>query len=467
MSNGTESPTELGTKPVGALLKQYAIPGIIAMTASSLYNMVDSIYIGHIPDVGSLSIAGLAVTFPLMNISTAFGTLVGVGAATMISVLLGQKNYKVASKVLSNEVTLNILTGLIFTVITLLWMDPILRFFGASDATLPFARGYMFIIALGNMVTHLYFGLNSVVRASGNPKLAMGLTLFTVISNAILDPIFIFVLGMGVQGAALATVLCQMMSLGYTLWYFMNPDRFLHLTPSLKSFRVDWRIAKDSLAIGMGPFLMNLASCIVVLFINQQLVKWGGDLAIGAYGIVNRITFLFVMIVFGFNQGMQPIAGYNYGARQYGRVREVYVKTAMWATLVTTLGFIVSEFLARPAVEIFTNDPVLIEKAARGLQKMNVVFFLVGFQMVTTNLFQCLGMVRKSIFLSLSRQLLFLLPCIYILPALLESEDGVWYSFPISDTIAAFITGILAWSLLVKLGKLKDGDDPSILGSQI
>ena len=454
MSNGTESPTELGTKPVGALLKQYAIPGIIAMTASSLYNMVDSIYIGHIPDVGSLSIAGLAVTFPLMNISTAFGTLVGVGAATMISVLLGQKNYKVACKVLSNEVTLNILTGLIFTIITLLWMDPILRFFGASDATLPFARGYMFIIALGNMVTHLYFGLNSVVRSSGNPKLAMGLTLFTVISNAILDPIFIFVLGMGVQGAALATDLCQMMSLGYTLWYFMNPDRFLHLTPSLKSFRVDWRIAKDSLAIGMGPFLMNLASCIVVLFI-------------GAYGIVNRITFLFVMIVFGFNPGMQPIAGYNYGARQYGRVREVYVKTAMWATLVTTLGFIVSEFLARPAVEIFTNDPVLIEKAARGLQKMNVVFFLVGFQMVTTNLFQCLGMVRKSIFLSLSRHLLFLLPCIYILPALLESEDGVWYSFPISDTIAALITGILAWSLLVKLGKLKDGDDPSILGSQI
>ena len=467
MSNGTAIPTELGTKPIGALLKQYAVPGIIAMTASSLYNMVDSIYIGHIPDVGSLSIAGLAVTFPLMNISTAFGTLVGVGAATMISVLLGQKNYKVAGKVLSNEVTLNILTGLIFTFVTLMWMNPILRFFGASDATLPFARDYMMIIALGNMVTHLYFGLNSVVRSSGNPKLAMGLTLFTVISNAILDPIFIFVLGIGIQGAALATVLCQMMSLGYTLWYFLNPNRFLHLPRSLGMFRVDWKIAKDSLAIGLGPFLMNLASCIVVLFINQQLVKWGGDLAIGAYGIVNRLTFLFVMIVFGFNQGMQPIAGYNYGARQYGRVREVYVKTALWATLITTLGFIVSEFLARPAVEIFTNDPVLIDKAARGLQKMNIVFPIVGFQMVTTNLFQCLGMVRKSIFLSLSRQLLFLLPCIYILPALLESEVGVWYSFPISDTIAALITGILAWSLLVKLGKLKDGDDPSILGSQI
>ncbi len=460
-------PTELGTKPIGALIKQYAVPGIIAMTASSLYNMVDSIYIGHIADVGSLSIAGLAITFPLMNISTALGTLVGVGASTMISVLLGQKNYAVAGKVLSNEVTLNVITGFLFTLVTLLWMDPILRFFGASDATLPFARSYMVIISLGNIVTHLYFGLNSVVRSSGNPKLAMGLTLFTVISNAILDPIFIFVLGLGIQGAALATVLCQLMSLGYTLWYFLNPNRFLHLPRSLSLFRINWRIAKDSLAIGLGPFLMNLASCIVVLFINQQLVKWGGDLAVGAYGIVNRITFLFIMIVMGFNQGMQPIAGYNFGARQYARVREVYLRTAMWATLVTTLGFIISEFLPVAAVSIFTNDPVLIEKSSLGLEKMNIVFPIVGFQMVTTNLFQCLGMVRKSIFLSLSRQLLFLLPCIYILPPLLESEVGVWYSFPISDTTAAIITAILAAGLLKKLGKLRDGDDPSILGSQI
>ena len=385
----------------------------------------------------------------------------------MISVLLGQKNYTAASKVLCNEVTLNIITGLLFTLVTLLWMDPILRFFGASDATLPFARSYMTIIAIGNAVTHLYFGLNSVVRSSGNPKLAMGLTLFTVISNAILDPVFIFVLDMGIQGAAIATVLCQFMSLCYTLRYFLDQDRFLHIPRSLKIFRVDWKVATDSLAIGLGPFLMNLASCIVVLFINQQLGKWGGDLAIGAYGIVNRVTFLFVMIVFGFNQGMQPIAGYNYGARQYGRVREVYLKTAMWGTIVTVFGFIVSEFLAVPTVEIFTNDPVLIDKAARGLQKMNMVFPIVGFQMVTTNLFQCLGMVRKSIFLSLSRQLLFLLPCIYLLPALMESEVGVWYSFPISDTIAAVITAILAAGLLKKLAKLKDGDDPYILGSQI
>jgi len=463
----SSAPTELGTKPVGALIRQYAVPGIIAMTASSLYNMVDSIFIGHIPDVGSLSMSGLAVTFPLMNISTAFGTLVGVGAATMISVLLGQKNYKSAGKVLCNDVTLNIITGVIFTIVSLVWMDPILRFFGASDATLPYARDYMTYIALGNAVTHLYFGLNSIVRSSGNPKLAMGLTLFTVTSNAILDPIFIYTLGLGIKGAAIATVLCQCMALGYTLWYFLDQDRFLHLPRSLKIFRIDWKIAGDSLAIGMGPFLMNLASCIVVLFINQQLVKWGGDLTLGAYGIVNRISFLFVMIIMGFNQGMQPIAGYNFGARQYSRVREVYLKTAMWATIVTVVGFIVSEFFPDAAVSIFTNDPVLEEKAVRGLRMMNLAFPIVGFQMVTTNLFQCLGMVRKSIFLSLSRQLLFLLPCIYILPALLESETGVWYSFPIADTIASVVTGILAVNLIVKLGKLKDGEDPSILGSQL
>ena len=464
---GSSAPTELGTRPIGALIRQYAVPGIIAMTASSLYNMVDSIFIGHIPDVGSLSMSGLAVTFPLMNISTAFGTLVGVGAATMISVLLGQKNYKSAEKVLCNDITLNVITGILFTIVSLVWMDPILRFFGASDVTLPYARDYMTIIALGNAVTHLYFGLNSIVRSSGNPKLAMGLTLFTVTSNAILDPIFIYTLGLGIQGAAIATVLCQTMALGYTLWYFLDQKRFLHLPRSLKIFRVDWRIASDSLSIGMGPFLMNLASCIVVLFINQQLVKWGGDLALGAYGIVNRITFLFIMVVMGFNQGMQPIAGYNFGSRQYGRVREVYVKTAFWATIVTTAGFIVSEFLPDAAVSIFTNDPILEEKAARGLRMMNPVFPIVGFQMVTTNLFQCLGMVKKSIFLSLSRQLLFLLPCIYILPPILESEAGVWYSFPISDTLSAIITAILAWNLIVKLGKLKDGDDPSILGSQL
>ncbi|MBO4585980.1 MAG: MATE family efflux transporter, partial [Bacteroidales bacterium] len=207
--------------------------------------------------------------------------------------------------------------------------------------------------------------------------------------------------------------------------------------------------------------------CIVVLFINQQLVKWGGDFALGAFGIVNRFCFLFIMVVMGFNQGMQPIAGFNYGARKFGRVKEVYVKTALWATLVCTVGFLVSEFLSKPVVSIFTNDPALEVIAAKGLRTINLVFPIVGFQMVTTNLFQCLGMVKKSIFLSLSRQLLFLLPAIYILPGILESEAGVWYSFPISDLVSSIITAIFAWGLIVNLNKLKDGDDPAILGGQL
>ena len=458
------APTELGTERIGKLLKMYAVPGIIAQTAASLYNMVDSIYIGHIKDVGSYAISGLAVTFPLMNLSAALGTLVGVGAMTLISVLLGQKNYSTAAKVLSNVLTLNVVISILFTAVTLLFLDPILYFFGASDNTIPFARKYMTIILLGNVITHLYFGFNGIIRSAGNPKLAMNLTLFTVVSNAILDPIFIFVLDLGIQGAALATVLCQTMALSYSMRYLSRKDNFLHFPRPL--FQLDWRIAKQSLAIGIGPFLMNSASCLVALFINQQLRKYGGDLAIGAYGIVNRITMLFAMICMGFNQGLQPIAGYNYGARQYSRVKEIFILTAKWEVLVTTVCFLVSELIPEQAVSLFTNDPELIRFSAHGLRVMNVAFALVGFGMVSGNFFQCLGMVRKSIFLSLTRQLIFLLPLVYTLPIWFE-EKGVWMSFPISDALNILISAILIIDIFRKFNKLNDGDDPSTLGSTI
>ena len=464
MTAAGAAPTELGTEKIGKLLKQYAVPGIIAQTAASLYNMVDSIYIGHIPGVGSAAISGLAVTFPLMNLSIAMGTLVGVGAMTLISVLLGQRNYGAAQKVLSNVLTLNVIIGVIFTALTLPFLDQILRFFGASDTTLPFARDYMTIILAGNVFTHLYHGFNGLIRSSGHPKVAMGLTLFTVISNAVLDPIFIFVLGMGIRGAALATILCQLAALAYTLRFLSDKRRLLHFTRPL--FQLDWRIAKQSLAIGVGPFLMNVAACLVALFINQQLGKYGGDMAIGAYGILNRLTMLFVMVNMGFNQGLQPIAGYNYGARQYSRVREIFILTAKWEVLVTTLCFLMSELAPRTAVSLFTNDPMLIDLAARGLRIMNCGFALVGFGMVTGNFFQCLGMVRKSIFLSLSRQLLFLLPLIYTLPLWLQ-ETGVWISFPISDTLNIIISAILIVRLFRKFDRLKDGENPDILGSTI
>ena len=464
MAASGAAPIELGTKKIGPLLRQYAVPGIIAQTAASLYNMVDSIYIGHIPGVGSSAISGLAVTFPLMNLSIAMGTLVGVGAMTLISVLLGQKNYGAAQKVLANVLTLNVIIGIVFSGVTLAFLDPILRFFGASDVTLPFARDYMFIILAGNVFTHLYHGFNGLIRASGHPRTAMGLTLFTVISNAILDPIFIFALGLGIRGAALATILCQLVALGYTWRFFSDKKRLLHFTRPL--FQLDWRVAKQSLAIGVGPFLMNVAACLVALFINQQLGKYGGDLAIGAYGIVNRLSMLFVMVCMGFNQGLQPIAGYNYGARQYKRVKEVFILAAKWEVLVTTLCFLMAELIPRTAVSLFTNDPQLVDLAARGLRIMNSGFALVGFGMAAGNFFQCLGMVRKSIFLSLTRQLLFLLPLIYTLPLWLQ-ETGVWVSFPISDTLNVIISAILIVRLFRKFDRLKDGENPDILGSSI
>ncbi len=459
-------PTELGDKKIKKLLMQYAVPAIIAMTASSLYNMVDSIFIGHMKDVGTYAISGLAVTFPLMNLSTALGTLVGVGAATILSVLLGQKNYEAANKVLTNEVLLNIIIGVLFSVVTIAYLDPILIFFGASENTLPFAREYMLIILLGNVITHLYFGLNNVIRSSGNPKLAMSLTIFTVVSNTIMDPIFIFVLDMGIKGAALATVLCQCMALVVALKYVCDKNSFLHLPAKLSGYKLDLRIAKDALVIGMGPFLMNSAACIVTMFINLQLRKYGGDIAIGAYGIVNRISFLFVMVNMGFNQGMQPIAGYNFGARKYSRVMEVFWLTVKCATVVSVAGFLLSEFAPGIAVSLFTSDPELKDLAEKGLKLTNIAFPIVGFQMVATNFFQSLGMVHKSVLLSLSRQLLFLVPLVYSLP-LFFGHKGVWLSFPVSDVVAFLFSVILLAFMLAKFRRLKDGDDPSALGSKI
>ncbi len=463
MAENKESiPVELGTEPIGKLLKNYAVPAIIAMTASSLYNIVDSIFIGH--GVGPLAIAGLAVTFPLMNLSAAFGTLVGVGATTMISVLLGQKNYDIANKVLGNVVILNIIIGLLFMAVSLIFLDPILYFFGASENTITYAREYMQIILAGNAVTHLYLGLNSVLRASGNPRLAMSLTILSVLINIAVAPVLIFWLDMGIRGAGIATVLAQVIALIVILSYFSRKDRVLHF--SRKIFRFDWRIAKDSLAIGLAPFLMNAAACVVTLFINQQLKKYGGDLAIGAFGIVNRISFLFIMVVMGLNQGMQPIAGYNYGRRNYTRVKGVMWKTVKYATAVTTTGFLIALLVPHQAVSIFTSDRELIELSAKGLRMLTLAYVFVGFQMVASNFFQCLGMVNKAILLSMSRQLLFLIPCIYVLP-LFFGNIGVWVSFPISDFAAFIISAVLMWNLLRKFAKLNDGDDPSILGSKL
>ncbi|WP_455672026.1 MATE family efflux transporter [Phocaeicola sp.] len=434
------TPTELGTEPIGKLLLQYAIPAIIAMTASSLYNMVDSIFIGH--GVGPLAISGLAITFPLMNLAAAFGSLVGVGASTLVSVKLGQKDYDTAQNILGNVVTLNLVIGVGFTILTLLFLNPILYFFGASDSTIEYARDYMFIILLGNVITHMYLGLNALLRASGHPQKAMYATITTVIINTVLDPIFIYGFQWGIQGAAIATILAQAISLVWQFKTFTNKNELLHLRRGI--YKLRGTIVKNTIAIGMSPFLMNLAACFIVIFINKGLKEYDGDFAIGAFGIVNRIVFLFVMIVMGLNQGMQPIAGYNFGARQYHRVNHVLKLTIYGATAVTTTGFLVGELIPELAVSVFTTHEELIRLSATGLRCVVMFFPIIGFQMVTSNFFQSIGMAGKAIFLSLTRQLLFLLPCIFILPMFWGSK-GIWLSMPISDLAASIVAGVMLY----------------------
>lgn len=441
---------ELGTKPVGQLLMRYAVPAIIAMTASSLYNMVDSIFIGQ--GVGAMAISGLAITFPLMNLSTAFGAGVGVGASSLLSVKLGQKDYGAAQNILGNTVMLNIITGISFSIISLLFLDPILMFFGASAQTLPYAKDYMEIILCGNVITHLYFGLNALQRAAGKPQLSMYMTIFTVVLNAILDPIFIWPLGLGIRGAAYATVLSQLFALIWQVVMFSNKAEFIHFKRGI--YRLKSQLVKNIIGIGMSPFSMNVCACFVVIIINNSLVDHGGDMAVGAYGIINRIAFIFVMITIGVNQGMQPIAGYNYGAMKFDRMMRVLKYALICGTCVTTVGFIVGQFFPEQCVRLFTSDETLISLSVHAMRLTTVSFPIIGFQMVVANFFQSIGKAKVSVFLSLSRQLVFLIPMLLVLPTL-YGVDGVWYSMPVADTISALVTAIIMYLFMRKINKQK------------
>ena len=447
MNDNKQAALRLGSQPIGELLMQYAIPAIIAMTASSLYNMVDSIFIGQ--GVGAMAISGLAITFPLMNLSAAFGAAVGVGASTFISVKLGQKDYDTAQHILGNTMTLNLITGLIVGFVCLAFLDPILLFFGASNKTLPYAHDYMVVVLLGNVITHMYFGLNAVLRAAGKPHHAMYATIFTVILNTILDPLFIWTFHMGIRGAAYATVLAQCIALMWQLYIFSRPKELLHFKRGI--YKPVGHIIRNIIAIGISPFSMNVCACIVVIFINNSLMRYGGDLAVGAYGIANKVAFIFIMINMGVNQGMQPIAGYNYGSGQIDRMLRVLKYAVIAATVVMTTGFVIAMTIPELCARLFTTDPTLIALAAKGIRFTMMMFPIVGYQMVVSTFFQSIGKAKISIFLSLSRQLLILLPLLAILPPLLQT-NGVWLSMPVSDFVSALIA---AWIMYVYMKKFK------------
>ena len=432
---------ELGTKPVGKLLTQYALPAIVAMTASSLYNIIDRAFIGQV--VGPEAIAGLGITFPFMNLSAAFGAAVGVGASTCISVKLGQRDYKRAQLLLGNTVTLNLIIGFLFMVVCLVFLEPILRFFGASDATLPYAKEFMTVILLGNMVTHMYFGMNAVLRAAGKPKHAMYATLFTVACNIVLIVAFVWWFRWGIRGAALATITSQSLALCWQMWLFSDKNEILHLRRGI--YRLRGYLVRNIVAIGISPFLMQTTSCVIVIFMNNQFVRYGGDMAVGAYSIANSMVMVFFMFVMGMIQGMQPIVGYNYGAEKFDRMFRCLWLTIACSTAILLVGWGLSMAFPRQIARIFTTDETLLELSARGIVIDMMVFFVVGSQAVITNFFQCLGKVKISIFLSLSRQLILLLPMAYVFP-MFWGLDGVWYSMPVSDFGSFAMTiPILMW----------------------
>lgn len=448
MTDSKAATLELGTKPVGKLLMQYSIPAIIAMTAASLYNMVDSIFIGQ--GVGPMAISGLAITFPFMNLTAAFGAAIGVGASTCISVKLGQRDYSSANRILGNTFTLNLIVGIAIGVICLLFLDPILRFFGASNQTIVYARDYMEVILAGNVFSHMYFGLNAVLRSASKPRHAMFATIFTVVINTLLDPIFIYTFQLGIRGAAYATILSQILALIWQMKLFSNKKELIRFTSG--TYRLQKDLVRNIIGIGMSPFAMNVCACIVVIFINKGFVAYGGDLAVGAYGIDNRVAFFFIMITMGVTQGMQPIAGYNYGSQQLDRLMKVLKYSVYAGVAVMTTGFLVAMFLPELCVRMFTSDETLIAMAVRGIRIDMAAFPVVGYQMVVTNFFQSIGKAKISMFLSLSRQLLFLIPLLIVLPPQL-GVDGVWLSLPVSDVIAAIVAAVMMFIYMKKFNR--------------
>ena len=434
---------ELGQKPVGRLLLQYALPAIVAMTASSLYNIIDRAMIGQM--VGPEAIAGLGITFPFMNLSAAFGAAVGVGASTCISVKLGQRDYKTAEHLLGNTVTLNLIVGFLFMVACMIFLNPVLRFFGASETTLPYAREFMEVILAGNIVTHMYFGMNAVLRAAGKPRHAMYATLFTVGMNILLVVAFVWWLRWGIRGAALATVTSQSLALCWQMRILSDKRELLHLKRGI--FRLKADLVRNIMAIGVSPFLMQTTSCIIVIFMNNQFVHYGGDMAVGAYSIANSMVMVFFMFVMGVTQGMQPIVGYNFGAEKFDRMLRCLWLAIAVGTAILLVGWSLAMLFPTQIARIFTTDATLLEMSARGIRLDMLVFPIIASQAVITNFFQCIGKVKISIFLSLTRQLIMLLPLAYVLPMFWQL-DGVWYSMPASDFAAFAMTiPILMWYL--------------------
>ncbi|KAA6343483.1 Multidrug export protein MepA [termite gut metagenome] len=444
--DSNNNPRVLGTAPIGKLLIQYSIPAITGMTLVSLYHIIDSIFIGH--GVGAMAISGLAITFPLMNLAMAFCTLISSGASSLASIRLGQKDLNGATDVLGNAVMVCLINSIALSVLSYFFLDAILMFFGASDVTLPYAHDFMYIILMGLPISHLMIGLNNIMRATGYPQKAMFTSVVSVLANVILAPVFIFYFHWGIRGAAIATLLSQFIAMIWVLNHFMRKSSYVHLTWNF--WKMKRTIIGSIFSIGMSPFLMNVCACAMIIVINNGLQTYGGDYAIGAYGIINRLLTLFLMIVLGLTMGMQPIAGYNYGARNMQRVWRTLKLGIIAGVFITSIGTFFFEFFPYFISGFFTDSKELIDIAVPGLRICALMFPVVGCQVVISTFFQSIGKAKISIFLALCRQLIYFLPCLLIFP-IHFGQKGVWAAIPVADFLS-FVTAAIC--LFVYMRKL-------------
>lgn len=443
---------ELETENIGKLLFKFSVPAITGMIVNALYNIVDRIYIGHIKGVGSDALSGLAITFPISVIIMAFGMLVGMGATAVISIRLGEKNKESAENILGNALVLVTIITLIVSLLGILFINKFLILFGASENTLPYAKAYIQIILMGAVFQNIGFGLNNIIRAEGNPKMAMLTMVFGAIINIILDPILIFGFNMGIQGAAIATIISQAFNTLWVLKYFIfkNSGSILKIKKVNLKLRLD--IARDIFAIGMSPFSMQIASSAVAVLYNRGLYTYGGDLAVAAMGILNSISMIIFMPIFGISQGMQPIIGYNYGAKLYERVLKTLKLSIISGTCIAIMGFALVQLFSKLLIGVFVgNNMDLVNLGSRGLRIDLIVLPILGFQILGANYFQAINEAKTSMILSILRQVIVLIPLILILPMFLQL-DGLWFSQPCADIIA---TALTAFFLCKSIKKFK------------
>jgi len=437
MTNPATITNKLGTEKIGKLIWKYSLPAIVGTVVMSLYNIIDRIFIGQ--GVGPLAISGLALTFPFMIVLMAFGMLIGAGSAARISITLGENNREKAEKILANAFTLTLIISGTVVILSYIFMSDLLRLFGGTEKTIRYAEDFMRIIIPGGIFSALSFGFNNIMRASGYPQKAMYTMIICAVLNAVLDPIFIFMFHWGIQGAAIATNISYVVGTIWVLSHFMKKDSNLRF--HRKNFKLEKEIVKSIISIGMSPFSMQLASCFVIILVNATLIHYGGDLAIGAFGIINSINTLVVMFIIGLNQGTQPIIGYNFGAKLYGRMFSTLKYAVVIATGLSTFGYLIGTFMPSVMASLFTRDVQLQAIATRALRITVMMFPIIGFQIVVTNFFQSIGKAKISIFLSLTRQFIFLIPCLLILPPVF-GLTGAWSAMPVSDGFATIIAAI-------------------------